>query len=127
MTISTPVAPLAHPLKRLFGYAQRYRADVVLASCYSALNKVFDVLPEILIGVAVDVVVSRKDSFVAKLGIVEPRDQLILLAALTVIIWVGESLFQYLYDVKWRQLAQDLQHDMRMLAYGHVQQLAGPD
>ncbi len=112
-----------HPLSRLFAYARHYRTDVRLASLYSVLNKFFDVLPEILIGVAVDVVVNRKDSFVARFGIVDPRDQLILLAALTVVIWVGESLFQYLYDVKWRKLAQDLQHDMRMEAYRHVQQL----
>lgn len=117
-------APLqGHPLRRLFDYAPGYRRDMTLATIYSILNKFFDVLPEILIGVAVDVVVSRKDSFVAKFGITDPRDQLLLLAVLTVIIWVGESLFQYLYDVKWRQLAQDLQHDMRLVAYRHVQQL----
>ena len=73
MTNSTLQAAPAHPLKRLFGYARSYRADFVLASCYSVLNKFFDVLPEILIGVAVDVVVSRKDSFVAKFGITDPR------------------------------------------------------
>jgi ABC-type multidrug transport system fused ATPase/permease subunit len=39
---------------------------------YSVLNKFFDVLPEMLIGVAVDVVVNQKESFMAGLGIVEP-------------------------------------------------------
>ena len=113
----------AHPLRRLFAYAPGYRADVTLATIYSTLNKFFDVLPEILIGVAVDVVVSRKDSFIARFGITDPREQLLWLAVMTVFIWVGESLFQYLYSVKWRQLAQDLQHDMRLVAYRHVQQL----
>ena len=42
---------------------------------------------------------------------------------MTVLIWVGESLFQYLYDVRRRNLAQNLQHDLRMEAYQHVQQL----
>ena len=41
----------------------------------------------------------------------------------TVAIWVGESLFQYLYDLRWRNLAQNLQHDLRMDAYRHVQRL----
>ncbi|MGB0129016.1 MAG: ABC transporter ATP-binding protein [Rhodocyclaceae bacterium] len=112
-----------HPLRRLFGYARRYRFDVVLASCYSVLNKLFDVLPEILIGVAVDVVVNRKASFLARLGVEDPKEQLVLLALITVVIWVGESVFQYLYDVKWRTLAQNLQHEMRMEAYRHVQRL----
>jgi ATP-binding cassette subfamily B protein len=112
-----------HPLRRLFNYARQYRSQVALATCYSVLNKLFDVLPEILIGVAVDVVVNQKLSFVARLGVVDPKDQLILLALLTVAIWVFESLFEYLYSIKWRNLAQNLQHDMRMEAYSHVQRL----
>lgn len=112
-----------HPLRRLFNYARQYRSEVALASFYSFLNKLFDVLPEILIGVAVDVVVNQKASFLARLGVADPKDQLVLLALLTVIIWIGESVFEYLYSVKWRNLAQNLQHDMRMEAYGHVQRL----
>ena len=96
---------------------------MALASLYSALNKLFDVLPEILIGVAVDVVVNRNDSFLARAGIVEPKSQLLLLAALTVVIWLLESLFQYLYSLKWQALAQDLQHEIRMEAHAHVQRL----
>ena len=111
------------PLHRLFNYARQYRTQVAIASVYSVLNKLFDVLPEILIGIAVDVVVNQKTSFVARLGIAEPKDQIILLAALTISIWVLESLFEYLYSLKWRNLAQNLQHDMRMEAYRHVQQL----
>ena len=112
-----------HPLRRLFNYAKHYRSDVVVASVYSFLNKLFDVLPEILIGVAVDVVVNQKASFLARLGVPDPKDQLVLLALITVIIWVGESLFEYLYSLKWRNLAQNLQHDLRMDAYRHVQKL----
>jgi len=112
-----------HPLSRLFSHARNYRRDVRIASLYSVLNKFFDVLPEVLIGVAVDVVVNQKASFLARVGIVEPKDQLVLLALITVVVWVGESLFQYLYDVRWRDLAQNLQHDLRMEAYRHVQKL----
>lgn len=112
-----------HPLRRLFSYAENYQAQVVIASLYSVLNKLFDVLPEILIGVAVDVVVNQKASFLARLGMVDPRQQLIMLAALTVAIWVGESFFEYLYQLRWRNLAQNLQHDLRMAAYNHVQRL----
>lgn len=112
-----------HPLSRLFSHARNYRREVRIASFYSVLNKFFDVLPEVLIGVAVDVVVNQKASFLARFGIVEPKDQLMLLALITVFVWVGESLFQYLYDVRWRDLAQNLQHDLRMEAYRHVQKL----
>ena len=114
---------MTHPLQRLFSYTKQYRSDVVIATIYSILNKIFDILPEILIGIAVDVVVNQKASFLARIGILEPKDQLILLALITVFIWVFESLFEYLYELRWRNLAQNLQHDMRMEAYQHVQKL----
>lgn len=117
-----------HPLKRLFAYASRYRRDFRLATAYSVLNKFFDILPEVLIGVAVDVVVKGEESFLAKqvlvgLGISDVWHQLLFLGFINVLIWGGESLFQYLYEVKWRQLAQDIQHDLRLDAYQHVQKL----
>ncbi len=113
----------SHPLSRLFAFARPYRRNAVLATIYSVLNKFFDVLPELLIGVAVDVVVNQKQSFLAGLGINDPMTQLWWLVALTVVIWVAESGFEYLYALKWRGLAQDLQHELRQAAYTHVQKL----
>lgn len=115
--------PDAHPLRRLLAFARPYRRDAFLGSIYSVLNKIFDVLPELLIGVAVDVVVNRKASFLARMGLPEPMDQLYCLVALTIAVWVFESLFEYLYALKWRGLAQNLQHDLRNAAYGHLQAL----
>ena len=115
--------PAVHPLRRLFIFARPYRRDAVLGSVYSVLNKFFDVLPELLIGVAVDVVVNQRTSFLARLGIAEPMTQLIWLVVLTVAVWAFESQFQYLYSLKWRVLAQDLQHELRQAAYAHVQAL----
>lgn len=112
-----------HPLARLWQYARPYRRSVVIASLYSILNKIFDLAPPALIGAAVDVVVAQQDSFIARLGIRDVGAQLWALALATVIIWGFESLFQYAYSLKWRYLAQDLQHELRINAYGHVQNL----
>ncbi len=112
-----------HPLRRLLDFARPYRRNIILGSIFSVCNKVFDVLPEILIGVSVDVVVNQKDSFLAKLGVSDPMQQLWALAALTVLIWVFESLFEYLYALRWRGLAQDMQHELRQAAYSHLQKL----
>ncbi|NND44903.1 MAG: ABC transporter ATP-binding protein, partial [Xanthomonadales bacterium] len=110
-------------LLRLLIYARGHRRRIILASLSSVLNKVFDVLPEILIGVAIDVVVRREESFIAALGVVDPFDQVLLLGGLTILIWALESLFEFLHLVLWRNLAQSLQHDLRLDAYGHVQDL----
>jgi ATP-binding cassette subfamily B protein len=112
-----------HPLARLFRHARQYRRDVRLGVAFSATNKLFDILPEVLIGVAVDVVVNREQSFLARAGLVDVWHQLLALAALTVLIWACESLFEYLYALRWRNLAQSLQHDLRLEAYQHVQSL----
>lgn len=113
----------AHSLKRLQRFAEPYRAAIRRGVLYSVLNKAFDVLPEILIGVAVDVVVNQRDSFLARLGIADPMQQLWLLVGLTVVVWVCESLFEYLHRLVWRNLAQNLQHDLRLDAYTHIQRL----
>ncbi len=117
-----------HPLSKLLRYASAYRRDFKLAALYSVLNKFFDILPEVLIGAAVDVVVKGEESFLARhvlgaVGITNTWEQLLALAFFNVVVWGGESLFQYLYEVKWRQLAQNLQHDMRLDTYRHVQRL----
>lgn len=115
--------PQKSPLRRLIAYARDYRTQTILASLCSILNKVFDLAPPVLIGVAVDVVVQQEDSFLGDLGITDPVQQLILLGILTVIVWALESLFQYLYSVLWRNLAQSVQHDLRIDAYDHLQGL----
>ena len=53
----------------------------------------------------------------------DPKEQLIILSILTVIIWVLESLFEYIYGVLWRNLAQTVQHELRLDAYSHIQEL----
>ena len=112
-----------HPLIRLWRYSRGHRRQVILATTYSVLNKIFDLAPPLLIGMAVDVVVAQEDSFLAGLGITNVAAQLWVLALLTLVVWGLESLFQYLYEVQWRNLAQALQHELRADAYGHVQRL----
>lgn len=113
----------SRPLARLWGYATAYRGRIIAATTYSVLNKAFDLAPPVLIGVAVDVVVQRQESFLARLGFTEPRQQLIVLAVITFVIWVLESVFEYAYGVTWRNLAQSIQHDLRVDGYDHLQTL----
>lgn len=94
-----------------------------LATLCSFLNKFFDLAPPVLIGMAVDIVVRREGSWLAELGVREARQQLVVLAVLTFLVWALESAFEYLYAVLWRNLAQSVQHDLRLDAYGRIQEL----
>lgn len=110
-------------LGRLLRYARGYRRQIITASICSVINKLFDIAPEILIGVAIDVVVNQEQSFVARLGFQTAQEQIAALAVLTFFIWAGESLFEYLYQVLWRNLAQRLQSELRQDTYEHAQRL----
>ena len=112
-----------HPLRRLIDYGQAYRARIWAATGCSVLNKIFDLAPPALIGAAIDVVVEREQSLIARFGVEDVTHQLIVLAVLTVVIWGLESLFQYLQAWLWRNLAQTVQHDLRLDSYGHIQNL----
>lgn len=96
---------------------------VRLGAFYSCLNKLFDLAPPLLIGAAVDIVVEREDSFIARFGIDDPAEQLLLLAVVTALIWIAESVFEFLQKIVWRNLAQTVQHELRLDAYRHVQGL----
>jgi ATP-binding cassette subfamily B protein len=96
---------------------------VVLATTCSVLNKLFDLAPPVLIGLAVDVVVRQRTSWLAALGFTTVPSQLTLLAVLSFLIWSAESLFEYLYALLWRNLAQTVQHELRLDGYDHLQRL----
>jgi ATP-binding cassette subfamily B protein len=116
--------PDAPPLLRLWAYAARHRGRVAWATSMSVANKLFDVAPELLIGVAIDVVVRGDDSFVSNLLGIESRwYQLVFIAILNAFIWLGESATQYAASLAWRNLAQTVEHEARMDTYAHVQNL----
>lgn len=112
-----------HPFLRLLDYASAYKRRVALATLYSVLGKIFDTAPPVLIGVAVDIVVQQKDSLLGRLGIADLTHQLLILGAVTLLVWILESLFEYIQRVHWRNLAQSMQHDLRVETYNHVQHL----
>ena len=110
-------------LSRLLDYAQPYHHRIWRASTLSILNKIADLAPPALIGIAVDIVVKKEESWLAQWGITDAFDQLVWLAIVTVIVWLLESIFEYAFQWDWRNLAQEVQHEMRLQTYGHVQRL----
>nr|WP_232531208.1 ABC transporter ATP-binding protein [Microlunatus antarcticus] len=111
-------------MRALWRHHRRYRPRVVAAAAATTLNTAADVLPELLLGVAVDVVVRGSDSFAATLFGVEDRfSQLVIVAAVNAGVWVIESITDYVASLLWRGLAQDVEHDLRVETYTNVQEL----
>lgn len=96
----------------------------MIATTWTTLGKVMDVAPEILIGAVIDVVVRGEQSFMATaFGITDRWEQLVILAVLNACIWILESTFGYLGALAWRNLAQTLEHEIRVELYANVQGL----
>ena len=115
-------------LYRLLRHLQPYRGLVAWAAFCSVVNKIFDLAPPVLIALAVDVlsassVNQQQTAWLARFGAQDVPSQLLMLAVLSFLVWSAESLFEYLYGVLWRNLAQSTQHSLRLEAYGHLQTL----
>ncbi|EDY39147.1 lipid A export ATP-binding/permease protein MsbA [Cyanobium sp. PCC 7001] len=121
MAPQAPASPSA--LQRLLTALRPHRRLVSLAATCSVLNKLFDLAPPVLIGLAVDVVVQQNTAWLSRFGVGSVPGQLGVLAVLSFLIWSAESLFEYLYGVLWRNLAQTVQHELRLEAYDHLQKL----
>ncbi len=109
------------PFRRLLQHTSSHKKTIRLASACSIINKIWDLAPPLLIGLAVDVVVLQENSFLAGLGFQDPWNQLILLSIVTFIVWGFESLFEYFFGILWRNLAQTVQHELRLDTFNHVQ------
>ena len=125
MTVDGSVSEgVVRPLRALWRHHRRFRPRVVAAVAATTANTAADVAPELLLGVAVDIVVRGSDSFASSLFGIESRfGQLVAVAILNVIVWVIESATDYLAARLWRGLSQSVEHDLRVETYANVQQL----
>jgi len=119
----SPSGGEAAGLVRLLRRLRPHRRTLWLASACSVLNKLFDLAPPVLIGLAVDVVARERTSWLSHFGVDSVPAQLTVLAVLSFLIWSAESLFEYLYGLLWRNLAQTVQHELRLESYDHLQRL----
>ncbi|MFW9777374.1 MAG: ABC transporter ATP-binding protein [Candidatus Heimdallarchaeota archaeon] len=109
------------PFIQLMTYAKPFQTRMGLATLFSILNKLFDLAPPFLIASAVDIAVRKEQSIFGFLP--DVPSQFLLLSLLTFIVWGLESFFEYLYEIYWRNLAQTIEHALRMDAYIHLQTL----
>ncbi len=112
-----------NPIVRLYLNLRDERKLLLFAFLSSIINRILDLAPPVIIGLAVDIVVKEQNSWIGSFGIKDVPFQLLFLAFASGIVWSGESFFQYLYSVLWRNIAQISQHKLRIKAYDHIQKL----
>lgn len=116
-----PASPL-QPMRQLWRYVQNRSLFFAYACSSSVLNKVLDLMPPLLVGWVIDSVSGRPPGWItALLGPTTPWGMAIFLSVLGVLIFALESLFEWMYQRAFMTLAQDVQHDVRVDTYAHLQ------
>ena len=109
------------PVRRLFRYLDRYRGQLWWSVSSSIINKLFDLMPPFLTAWLIDTVSGQTPGWITSLGYLDPWHVVGFLVVLTVLIFLGESLFEFFFQRGFRRLAQRVQHDLRVDAYQQVQ------
>jgi ATP-binding cassette subfamily B protein len=110
------------PMRRLFVYLQRYQRKSLFAISASITNKVLDLMPPIMVGWAVDVLARQAPAWIPQAtGTDDPWANSLLIGAIIVLVFGLESLTEWMLKHGFLTLAQDVQHDLRLEAYQHLQ------
>ena len=118
-----------NPMARLVGeYGRPYWLSVTLGILASLAARLLDLLPVILLGVAIDSLFQRVEPF--ELPLVpqawlpsKPIDQFALVVGLIAAAFITGAAFHWLRNYGFNAFAQDIQHDVRTDTYDTMQQL----
>jgi len=109
-------------MRRLFSYLDRYRSSFWGAVSASIVNKVLDLMPPFLTAWAIDTVIGDMPAWIPRLtGLDTAWPAVGFIVGLTLLVFVGESLFEWLYKRGFMRLAQRVQHDLRTDTYAALQ------
>jgi len=110
------------PMYRLFQYLDRYRQRLWMAVGSSVSNKVLDLMPPFLTAWLIDSVSGHIPTWIESgLGITDPWPIVVMLTIATLVIFGGESFFEWRFKRGFMRLAQTVQHDVRLDAYDSLQ------
>ncbi|NTU60614.1 MAG: ABC transporter ATP-binding protein, partial [Deltaproteobacteria bacterium] len=105
-------------LWRLASYARPYRKRIAVGLVTNVLARVFDLLPMVVVGHAVDrITVSLRT------GAVIAPSTFVLFGFAVLFTFLGLAVFQSTSDYAWDTFAQKIRHDLRVRLYEHLQRL----
>lgn len=110
------------PMRRLFQYMRPERKLLGWSVFASICNKVIDLMPPLIVGWAIDAVNGQTPAWIAETFEVGTATSLALFfGLLIVVVFAFESLFEWLLSLGFLNLAQRVQHRLRLDAYSHLQ------
>eukprot|EP00050_Salpingoeca_kvevrii_P015567 m.48017 g.48017 ORF g.48017 m.48017 type:complete len:579 (-) comp6398_c0_seq2:427-2163(-) len=115
-------APKETGLTGLWRYLRHQRRRFGLACSASVVNKIFDLMPPVMVGWVIDTVEGDAPGWVDTFADMDdPTSVAFVLGGLILIVHFFESVFEFVFRLLFMTLAQDIQHDLRMDVYMHLQ------
>ncbi|MBE7437070.1 MAG: ABC transporter ATP-binding protein [Spirochaetales bacterium] len=111
-----------YPVLRLLPYIRSDGRLFSLAFGASVLNKILDLMPPVLVGWVIDSLANKGPAFIHALAGGSSLALALVLGGLGIGIFLGESIFQWLYQKNFMLLAQKVQHRLRVDTYDRLQQ-----
>jgi ATP-binding cassette, subfamily B, bacterial len=121
--VTTSAHDRSHPLHRLLELNPGLRSQVMSATACSAGAKLVDAMPALAQGVLITILTAGPLALLAAIGLATPLSQVVFVVAVGSAAWCFQSALEYRAIYLWRNVAQTAQHDLRIHAYSHVQDL----
>ncbi|UIP00776.1 ABC transporter ATP-binding protein/permease [Halobaculum sp. CBA1158] len=118
-----------NPMKRLFSeYGVPNVRFFSLGFLGSVAARLLDLLPPLLLGLAIDAIFRNDREFALPLvpqGLLptEPNGQLVFTLGVIAFAFFGGSVFHWIRNYGWNSFAQNIQHDIRTDTYDKMQRL----
>ncbi len=110
------------PIQRLFSFLGSYKKRLYFSVGSSAVHKIFDLMPPFIIGWTIDILSNNTPAWIANVtGSSEILANALFCVGLIVVIFLLESLTEWMLKFGFLTLAQQVQHDLRIKAYNHMQ------
>ncbi len=109
-------------LRRLFKYLGAYSGKMNFAISASVTNKIFDLMPPIMVGWLIDSVSGNTPQWIeTNFNVSTPFSIALFFGILIIIVFGVESFTEWLLKLGFMRLAQRVQHDLRLDAYKQMQ------
>ncbi|ELZ87627.1 ABC-type transport system ATP-binding/permease protein [Haloferax elongans ATCC BAA-1513] len=124
-----------NPMRRLFAeYGRENLPQFVLGVVASVAARVLDLLPPVVLGLAIDAIIRQEKSFAAAFPVVPEAwlapfvpaargGQFFFAVGIIVFSFVGGAAFHWLRNWGWNSFAQNIQHAVRTDTYDRMQRL----
>ena len=110
-------------LPLLLRYTPKKSGLILFATITTVLNKLLDFLPEMFLGLSIDIVMQNQNSWINTYLPYASLTQLKLLGVITLFAWIIESCVEYAAKYAWGNLALSIQHELRVKLFEHIQKL----